>query len=106
MREYHQHNSLTDASLRLAPSRHDTENRHPCPFVFERLIVHHDGRVKFCEFDWRGAHPIGDARTQSLAEIWNGDAMRALRATHVAGTFDHPFCRSCTDWGEVRWPAR
>jgi radical SAM protein with 4Fe4S-binding SPASM domain len=105
VREYHEHNSLTSAALRLRP-RATHPDRHPCPFVFERLIVHHDGRVKFCEFDWRGQHPVGDARTQTLDEIWNGAAMRDLRASHLAGSFDHPFCKSCTDWGEVRWPDR
>ena len=46
---------------------------------------------------------IGDVRAQSLKEIWHSEAFRELRAQHVCGTFDHPFCKGCTDWRQVHW---
>jgi len=101
IREYHQHNDWVDDHGLF--KKRGNPHRHPCPFLWNRLIVFHDGRVRFCEFDWRADHPIGDVRTQTLKEIWHSDAFRALRQQHVCGTFDHPFCKSCTDWRQVHW---
>ena len=104
LREYHQHNNLV--VRQSSPAVNSPEYRHPCPYIFERLIVHHNGKVRFCEADWEAKHAIGDARTQSLLEIWQGESYRRLREQHIAGTFDHPFCRNCTDWKEVHWPGQ
>ena len=101
IREYHQHNGLMPPAPDARPST--GAQRHPCPYVFERLIVHHDGRVRFCEADWEARHPIGDAHTQTLQSIWQGEQYRRLRQQHVDGTFGHPFCRDCTDWETIRW---
>ncbi len=101
IREYHQHNDWVDDHGLF--KKRGNPHRHPCPFLWNRLIVFHDGRVRFCEFDWRADHPIGDVRTQTLKEIWHSDAFRELRQQHVCGTFEHPFCKSCTDWRQVHW---
>jgi radical SAM protein with 4Fe4S-binding SPASM domain len=104
IREYHQHNNLVRAEGRAYART--MPHRHPCPYLFERLIVHHNGKVRFCESDWEASHPIGDAHTQTLKEIWHGDSYRRLRKQHIEGTFDHEFCKTCTDWHEVRWPGQ
>jgi len=102
IREYHQHNNLMDDAGRFA---HKTNRyRHPCPYLWDRIIINHDGKVRFCEGDWRAEHSIGDVRKQSLKEIWLGEHYRRLRQQHVDGTFDHPFCQPCTDWREITWP--
>jgi len=100
VREYHQHNALVEKDVRAR--RHTFERRHPCPYLWERIIIYHDGRVRFCESDWMAQHAVGDLREASIKEIWNGSAYRRLRQSHVAGSFDHPFCAGCTDWREVR----
>ena len=101
IREYHQHSGLV-ASSGLDRISH-FKYRHPCPYLWERLIVQHDGRVRFCENDWTAENTkIGDAKTQSLKEIWLSPRYRSLRQSHVEGTFSHPFCSKCPDWETVR----
>ncbi len=102
IREYHQHNNLMDEGGRVG--RKNLRFRHPCPYLWNRIIVHHDGRVRFCEGDWRAEHVLGNVREQTLKEIWQGELYRRLRQQHIDGTFEHPFCGPCTDWREILWP--
>lgn len=103
IREYHQHHDLVDAHGRL-DSQQRTTMRHPCPYLWNRMIIHHDGRVRFCEGDWKVEHAVGNVQKESLRSIWHGANYTALRQAHVAGDFSHPCCAACTDWWEVRWP--
>ena len=72
-------------------------NNFTCPVVFQRLVIGSDGRAFMCINDELGRKPIGDTRTQSVYEIWNGDAMREVRAIHKRhmgfNTFDP--CKDC-----------
>ena len=36
-----------------------------------------------CINDELSRHPVGDTKTQSIAEIWNGKKMRGLRRVHT-----------------------
>lgn len=105
IRNYHRHANLVE-DLGLEESKktakHKIRRRHPCPYLWNRIIVQHDGRVRFCENDWKAEHALGNAWTQSLKEIWNSDAYRKLRESHLRGTFDHPFCRDCPDWPAIK----
>ncbi len=53
-----------------------------CPVPFQRLVIGSDGRAFMCINDELGRQPIGDARIQSLYEIWNGKPMREIRQVH------------------------
>ncbi len=101
IREFHQHNGLVGLEGHVV--EHGGKDRHPCPYLWKRIIVNHDGKVRFCEYDWKGDHPVGDARTQTLKEIWQSAAYRQLRQTHLDGDFDHPYCGPCQDWETVTW---
>lgn len=61
----------------------DDPLKKPCPFPFTQLFLHPDGRVSPC--CWLHEYELGDARAQSLEEIWNGEKMRALRREFIAG---------------------
>jgi len=102
IREYHQHNNLMGPEKRAIT--HASQHRHPCPYLFERVVINYEGRVRFCCADWEARHSLGDVRVQNLQEIWQSEPYCELRRQHIAGTFDHPFCLSCTDWREIRWP--
>jgi MoaA/NifB/PqqE/SkfB family radical SAM enzyme len=60
------------------------------------LVVLADGRVTVCCVDHDGDLAVGDARTQTLAEIWNGEPMRRLRRAHATGALP-PLCAGCTE---------
>jgi hypothetical protein len=53
-----------------------------CPVPFQRLVIGSDGRAFMCINDELGRKPIGDAKTQTVFEIWNGEPMREVRRVH------------------------
>lgn len=101
IRECHEHHGLVDPRARPRPAARAA--RYPCPYLWNRLIVRHDGKVSFCEMDWTGAHTVGDAAVKPLKEIWRDAPYSGLRKSHLARTFEHPFCAQCVDWDAVRW---
>ncbi len=71
----------------------DTET---CPYIFYSMSVNADGLVSSCFLDWERKLQIGDVRRESLADIWRGDAMNALRLQHLQGQrCENPVCGSC-----------
>lgn len=80
----------TDEAIQYLPN-------FTCPVPFQRLVIGSDGRAFMCINDELGRVPIGDARLQSVAEIWNGEPMRRVRETHVRcqGTATYAACRDC-----------
>jgi radical SAM protein with 4Fe4S-binding SPASM domain len=52
---------------------------HPCYFVDATLMINANGDVCPCCFDAQGLLTLGNAHTQSIQAIWNGEAMRELR---------------------------
>lgn len=59
----------------------------PCHYLWRgAMYVKHDGRVfPCCQSYMLDGAPVGDLRSQSLAEIFNSDEMRQLRRLHAAG---------------------
>jgi len=67
-----------------------------CTYIFYSMSVNSDGQVSSCFLDWGRKLVIGDARRQTLADIWRGDAMNALRLQHLEGKrADNPVCGGC-----------
>jgi radical SAM protein with 4Fe4S-binding SPASM domain len=56
-----------------------------CPYIFYGYSVNADGLVSACFLDWGRKLVIGDVRAQSMKEIWNSQAMNALRLQHLEG---------------------
>jgi radical SAM protein with 4Fe4S-binding SPASM domain len=54
-----------------------------CPQIYQRLTVGADGLVMMCANDENGEHVVGDANTQTLHDIWHGEAMTRVRAIHA-----------------------
>ena len=69
-----------------------------CPVPFQRLSIGSDGRAFMCINDDLGREPIGDARTQSIYEIWNGKEMQEVRRVHKErmGVKTYEPCKACT----------
>jgi len=68
-----------------------------CPVPFQRLAIGSDGRAFMCINDDLGRKPIGDARSQSIHEIWNGQLMQEVREVHKQFRGSETFapCRDC-----------
>jgi MoaA/NifB/PqqE/SkfB family radical SAM enzyme len=75
------------------------EQRPPCPWLFEMLVIMQDGTVAMCNADWDAAFPLGSLRDSTITEIWTGSEIERRRAAHLAGRFgDVARCAGCEDW--------
>jgi radical SAM protein with 4Fe4S-binding SPASM domain len=68
-----------------------------CPQQYQRLVIGADGLVMKCSNDEENREVIGDARTESVHQIWHGEKMRAVREMHLQprGFMNSPVCRRC-----------
>jgi radical SAM protein with 4Fe4S-binding SPASM domain len=67
-----------------------------CPYIFYSMSVNSDGSVSLCFLDWARKLLIGDARKESLKEIWNGKVLFQHRRKHLLGKRkENPICAAC-----------
>jgi radical SAM protein with 4Fe4S-binding SPASM domain len=73
------------------------EENFICPQLYQRLVIAADGRVLLCANDEQSEHIVGDARHQSVHEIWHGPELTAVREMHrqVDGFRNVEICRKC-----------
>jgi len=50
-----------------------------CTYPFNHLYVYADGRVGACCMDFVDSVILGDLRRETMAEIWNGEKIQAMR---------------------------
>jgi len=71
--------------------------RYACPMPFTTLAVRSNGDVAPCCVDWYGGTTIGSIYQQSLAEIWQGDALYNLRKLQLTKrNSENISCRGCS----------
>lgn len=82
----------------------------PCHFLWESFVVAWNGLVLPCCNDYDAIEVLGDLRTQSVPEIWNGERYQRLRRAERDGNNDSPLCSGCTQAPGHRrdrlWPIR
>lgn len=67
-----------------------------CPHPFYIMVVKWRGEVVTCSEEWRWENIVGDTKTQTLPEIWNGEKLRNFRMTHLLGERHKiPHCAGC-----------
>lgn len=67
-----------------------------CYRPFEMLTITVDGSVSTCSNDLMFRNTVGNVARESLADIWQGEAMNRLRADLLAHRREvGPACRSC-----------
>ncbi len=93
------YSGINDAAFDTQKSaRFKQPTMYPCRDPWVNLIVLWDGRVVVCCIDVDGYNVVGDLRTQSIEEIWNGPKMRELRRQHITGKYgDNKFCKYCRE---------
>ena len=80
------------------------DERVPCPYPFERMVILADGSVTFCNFDVEDSLFMGNINTRTIQEIWQGEAFQQWRDLVLAGRFeDVPLCAKCSDWKYKSW---
>ncbi|MEW6667485.1 MAG: radical SAM protein [Thermodesulfobacteriota bacterium] len=72
------------------------DKRFPCFLLWNQFYVLWDGRATFCSVDFDGRHVVGDVREQSLASLWQGEGINAIRKQHLDNRMNrHPLCGQC-----------
>jgi radical SAM protein with 4Fe4S-binding SPASM domain len=67
-----------------------------CPYIFYSMSINADGLASSCFLDWGRKLIVGDARLQTLPEIWNSEAFNRLRMQHLEGKRQqNPVCSRC-----------
>ncbi len=67
-----------------------------CPYVFYSFAVNSDGTVSLCFLDWSRKLLIGDAKKESVKDVWNSKAMRDYQMMFLRGERkSHPICAEC-----------
>ena len=80
---------------------HDTEIEYledfTCPQQYQRLVIGADGLVMKCSNDEENREVIGDANSQTVHELWHGEAMQKVRKMHKKprGFMNSAVCRRC-----------
>ena len=75
--------------------------RKPCGKPLTDLVIYCDGGVALCNQDWERKEPLGNVRTQSIAEVWRSAAYDRIRRLHREGRAEEdPTCRGCGHWAQ------
>lgn len=68
-----------------------------CDLLYRKMYVGWNGDVLLCCMDWRRRVVLGNARQQSLQEIWQGEPYRRYRRLHEEGRVaELELCRDCS----------
>lgn len=74
----------------------DVKEVDVCPYPFYSFSINSDGVASVCFLDWGRKMIVGDAKTESIQSIWNGNEMRAYRKMFLESKRkDHPVCKGC-----------
>ena len=81
------------ANIEIRPPRF---NYLPCRWLWSEAVIFWDGKVLPCCNDFNEEYIIGDVSRESLAAIWNGERLVALRKALVEGrNAEVALCRDC-----------
>lgn len=81
------------------PQADEVGAKAACVRPFRELNIWANGKAVLCCEDWNEEHVVGDLNHQTLGEIWQGEALRRVRAAHASGCGgDIPLCASCNQW--------
>ena len=70
-------------------------DEHFCEFPWKHLGILVDGHATACCVDTEGEISLGNAREQTVEEIWNGPELNRLREGFLKGEAVEPRCQRC-----------
>ncbi len=72
-----------------------------CWKVWHSCVITWDGLVVPCCFDKDAQHQLGDLKTLSFKEVWQGDAFQSFRGLILKGRSQIDICKNCTEGCKV-----
>lgn len=87
----------SELSNAIGPYGQRLEYKLVCPLIFTRMVINYDGVVVACCVDWKRRYVLGNAATDSVYDIWNGERLEALQMVHLKGERESvPLCQGCS----------
>lgn len=76
-----------------------SENREPCHWLFNDIIILYNGDVTTCYYDLGANNVIGNLKdyNYSIAKIWQADEYQQFRNNQLKHNFIKG-CKECSDW--------
>ena len=69
-----------------------------CELLYHKMYIGYNGDVLLCCMDWRRRVVLGNVRTQTLREVWQGEKYQHYRRQHELGGAlkELELCDSCS----------
>lgn len=67
-----------------------------CPYVFYSFSINSDGSASACFLDWNRKLIIGDVKTESVKDIWNGIIIQYQLMNLDGNRKNHFICKDCS----------
>lgn len=81
-----------------------TEERIPCPWLFERFNIDSRGDVTLCGEDIAFNERFANVMDRTIKDIWHGPEFTYFREKHLSGHGnDITICSKCPDWQYRSW---
>ena len=83
----------------------DINDRQPCPYPFERLLIDPAGYFRLCPYDDQKLIPaFGHLSKNTVREVWLGPRFNSIRQGHLKRKFSEvELCNNCTDYAFRSW---
>jgi radical SAM protein with 4Fe4S-binding SPASM domain len=81
-----------------------SQEKIPCPWLFERLNIDSRGDVTICGEDISFKEKFANIKDASIKEIWHSDVFNHYRKMHLERKGDEiSLCKNCPDWQYRSW---
>jgi len=86
----------TNNKTRFTHKRFNQTNIAPCTQLWKWMVVYWDGSVVLCCADMFSQAIVGDLKSNSIAEVWNGSQMKGHRDQMInRKRFEVAICQDC-----------
>jgi radical SAM protein with 4Fe4S-binding SPASM domain len=83
------------------PIEQSYQPKVPCVALWSLMVIFANGDVPMCNVDYNNKHGLGEVRTRSIAELWNGGEQNERRRKHLSGRKgENDLCANCTVWND------
>jgi radical SAM protein with 4Fe4S-binding SPASM domain len=93
---FQEHEISKTSKTQFTHKRFNQTNIAPCTQLWKWMVVYWDGSVVLCCADMFSQTIVGDLKSDSISEIWNGPNMKSYRNQMVGRKrFEVPLCHDC-----------
>ena len=73
----------------------DLERKPPCPMLFNRFHITHEGYLSACCVDYQNYLVVADLNTTPLRDAWHSATFEGLRQKHLDAALEGTLCYNC-----------